>query len=350
MSSCIFAGLNAELSAVSKLDATVYEVESSGEKLRYAISNDVISTYSRTTDPKWKLSESDKLKILNKILSLNEIGVAPLFVWDKKLLPEMTEVQALEIEEIRKSEIDHKYKEDEILKLLSKKLTDESPFALIGFHQFDLYRLKIFDAKELYRWLISLEGKDLIKFMIPQPTLVDRGPRFIIPLEHYRNNLLVPNLVEITPRGWEKLYNDSRPSVTRNAFIAMAFTDVDGKLLPEDTRETIKNACEELGWNPLIVDEVGHNDGVMDKIISLINESRYVVADLTHHKSGVYYEAGYAKSKGIEVIHTVHASDFNRCHFDVKHLNLIIYKDQTELFEKLKNRVNSTVGPFKEVR
>lgn len=73
----------------------------------------------------------------------------------------------------------------------------------------------------------------------------------------------------------------------------------------------------------------------MDKVIASINEARFVVAELTHQKSGVYYEAGYAKGVGLPVIHVVSREDMARCHFDVKHLNLIVWNDFSDLKERL---------------
>jgi nucleoside 2-deoxyribosyltransferase len=129
-----------------------------------------------------------------------------------------------------------------------------------------------------------------------------------------------------------------------SVFIAMAFTDDQGQNVTSDLRDTIRNCCEDLGWDPIIVDEVQHNDGIMDKVIAEINNARFVISDLTYQKSGVYYEAGYAKGRGLEVIHCVKQDDLSNCHFDVKHLNLVVWNDLEELREKLMNRIQATVG------
>src|SRR5690606_19600043 len=100
---------------------------------------------------------------------------------------------------------------------------------------------------------------------------------------------------------------------------------------------------ELMKWKPLIVDEVEHNDGIMDKVIASINESKFVISELTHQKSGVYYEAGYAKGRGLQVIHVVQEDDLRLCHFDVKHLNLIVWKNLDDLAAKLENRIKATI-------
>ncbi len=109
-------------------------------------------------------------------------------------------------------------------------------------------------------------------------------------------------------------------------------------------KDKIKNVLEaNKKWEPIIIDEIEHNDGIMDKVISGINDSRFVIAELTHQKSGVYYEAGYARGIGLPVIHIVKKSDLKSCHFDVKHLNLITWDTLSELAEKLEHRIKATI-------
>jgi nucleoside 2-deoxyribosyltransferase len=107
---------------------------------------------------------------------------------------------------------------------------------------------------------------------------------------------------------------------------------------------SIKSTISSIGWNPVIVDEVEHNDGIMDKVLASINSSAFVVAELTYQKTGVYYEAGFAKGKGLPVIHIVNREDFDNCHFDVRHLNLIVWESLEELRGKLESRILATIG------
>jgi nucleoside 2-deoxyribosyltransferase len=144
------------------------------------------------------------------------------------------------------------------------------------------------------------------------------------------------------------LYNSGKGIGSNNVFIAMAFTDETGeKQADPKIRDTILSVLgqNDLGFNAKIVDKEEHNEGIVDKILALINESRFVVAELTHQKSGVYYEAGYAKGIGLPVIHIVKKDDFAKCHFDIKHLNLIVWDSYEELKDKLRNRVLATIRP-----
>jgi len=69
-------------------------------------------------------------------------------------------------------------------------------------------------------------------------------------------------------------------------------------------KNAIKPACAECGFSAFNVAEREHNDDIIDKIISEIKTSHFIVADFTGNNAGVYYEAGYAKGLGLPVIKT----------------------------------------------
>jgi nucleoside 2-deoxyribosyltransferase len=73
------------------------------------------------------------------------------------------------------------------------------------------------------------------------------------------------------------------------------------QLLPVST--AIKAGIERAGYEPIRVDEEHYTGGVVDRILARIQESRFVVADFTRNRGGVYYEAGFASGLGIPVIH-----------------------------------------------
>ena len=344
METCIFSSLESVVDRLPHHDGKLFTVSYQNETLKYGFANDVLSTYETATEGRWLLSPVEKLKALYQIIDLNDRGLIPIFVWDTKTVTGQDNFNSLELEIIRKNEFDHKLKESLILKMLSKKLKDTSPFTPTGFKLFDLYRLNILNCQELETWLYSLKDKNCLEFNRPLSTSIVAS----MTEEARRKSLLIPDLLKLTSDGWKKIYNDAINENSRNVFIAMAFTDNEERAVSPSIRDTIKNVCTTLKWNPTLVDETGYNDGVMDKVITLINESRFVIAELTHHKLGVYYEAGYAKAKGLEVIHCVQKSHMGKCHFDVKHLNLIIWETEQELEEKLTYRITSTLGRYIE--
>lgn len=86
-----------------------------------------------------------------------------------------------------------------------------------------------------------------------------------------------------------------------------------------------------------------HNQKICDAIIAEIRKSRFLVADFTGHRGGVYFEAGYALGLGIPVIWTCREDDLEKTHFDTRQYNHVVWKDEKDLFEKLKRRIEATV-------
>jgi len=71
--------------------------------------------------------------------------------------------------------------------------------------------------------------------------------------------------------------------------------------------------------------------GLLDyQIRLLVTASRFVIADLTHEESGVYFEAGYAEARP-PVIYTCRTDAFNPAigqpHFDVNHHLHVLWDD-----------------------
>ena len=113
----------------------------------------------------------------------------------------------------------------------------------------------------------------------------------------------------------------------------------------------IQRAVEAAGYVPIRVDEDEYTGGVMDKVISELRNSRFVVADFTRNRGGVYYEAGFAAGLGIPVIHLCNArclddASDDRLHFDVQHLNFLTWEDSTldAFTENLTNRIVALFG------
>jgi nucleoside 2-deoxyribosyltransferase len=96
---------------------------------------------------------------------------------------------------------------------------------------------------------------------------------------------------------------------------------------------------------PLRIDRKEHNNQITDEIIAAIRDAEFVVADFTGNRGGVYYEAGFARGLGRPVIHCCRDSDFGERHFDTKLINHVKWSDATDLREKLKSRIKSTIIP-----
>lgn len=150
------------------------------------------------------------------------------------------------------------------------------------------------------------------------------------------------NKISFTSKGWVKVDALKRKNNSKTAFIAMSFT-FDNPAIAAAER-CIKQAISEAGYVPQIISDKEHNNFIMDEIIYEIKQAAFIVADLTQQKTGVYYEAGYARALGKEVIFTCHSSDFENRHFDIAQVNTIEWENEEKFIVDLKRRIQVTVG------
>ena len=136
----------------------------------------------------------------------------------------------------------------------------------------------------------------------------------------------------------EELELSSLNSAT--AFVAMWFSND----LQQSWEEGFKVALTNVGYDPIRVDEIEHVGRIDDQIMNQIRKSRFVVADFTGHRGGVYFEAGYAMGLGIPVFWTCRADDIDNLHFDIRQYNNIVWKSSEELRLRLEARVENVVG------
>lgn len=144
----------------------------------------------------------------------------------------------------------------------------------------------------------------------------------------------------LQPNGWNKVEETQRlKKYQRNVFVAMSFA-ADMK----DVRGAIKKAITECGYIPRIMDEIEHNHQIVPEMLYEIRQAKFVIAELTGHNNGAYFEAGYALGQNKEVIQLCRKDTFGADgHFDVKQINTILWEDCNDLTEKLINRIKATI-------
>lgn len=103
----------------------------------------------------------------------------------------------------------------------------------------------------------------------------------------------------------------------------------------------IDKAISAANYRTMRVDKEQHNNKIDDKIISEIRKSSLLIADVTMHRQGVYFEAGFAMGLEIPVIWMCSETDKNNIHFDTRQYNHIIWKDAEDLKEQLFNRIQA---------
>jgi hypothetical protein len=129
-------------------------------------------------------------------------------------------------------------------------------------------------------------------------------------------------------------------------FCAMWFDDA----LLAMYEQVIAPAIRECGYDALRLDHKEYNSSIDDEIVASIRGARFVIADLTGHRGGVYYEAGLARGFGIPVIFMLREYPPTEVHFDVRQQNFILWQadDLPEALKRLSNRIRATLGqgPF----
>jgi len=91
-------------------------------------------------------------------------------------------------------------------------------------------------------------------------------------------------------------------------------------------------------------DEISHTGTITDAIISSINKSRFLVADLTDEKPNCYYEIGYAHALGKPVI--IIAKEGTTRHFDISTYKWNFWLDYKDLKPKFETELKAVLCSF----
>ena len=172
------------------------------------------------------------------------------------------------------------------------------------------------DTDEVGYVLMFLKDEDLIKHF--------GGPEYLI-----------------TPHGYMRYEElQAHQSASTQGFVAMWFD--------ETTRDAFVNGFEpairDAGYDPLRIDRVEHVGKIDDEIIAQIRRSRFVVADFTGHRGGVYFEAGFALGLNLPVFWTCRQNQIDELHFDIRQFNCIDWTEPPELADRLQKRIEAVIG------
>lgn len=146
----------------------------------------------------------------------------------------------------------------------------------------------------------------------------------------------------LTPAGYVKVetYKRASRNNSKTVFVAMWFSPNVQSAYDSGIKEAIKNC----GYEPIRIDEVHHHERIDDRILRCIREAEFVVADLTGHRGGVYFEAGFAIALNKPVIWCCRTDHFKDAHFDVNHYHIIEWESESELKLKLEDRLIGLFG------
>ena len=182
------------------------------------------------------------------------------------------------------------------------------------------------DPRNDLKFLLGyLESRDMIK----PPNFSNR---------QFDLTLTVPGLERV-----EDLRQEVNP-ISDQAFVAMWIHDETTDMW----KTAIKPAIRKAGYDPVRVDEQHYVGNVVDRIITEIRRSRFIVVDYTEGSGGtrgsVYYEAGFARGMGLRVISTCRKGAIGDVHFDVRQDNHIEWEDVEDLKRLLEERITAVMG------
>jgi nucleoside 2-deoxyribosyltransferase len=134
--------------------------------------------------------------------------------------------------------------------------------------------------------------------------------------------------------GWEMI-EPLTGSAARTVFVAMAFRpDLD-----KPYEQAIKRAIEKVGLTPVRLDKEAFPEKICERILMEIHSSEFVVADFTHQRGGVYFEAGYALALRKSIIWLCREDDVENLHFDTRQYQHIVWSTEVDLAARLEERL-----------
>jgi nucleoside 2-deoxyribosyltransferase len=183
-------------------------------------------------------------------------------------------------------------------------------------------------------------GEEELRYLIR--SLIERGyVRRTDELEDLPDREVPEFQIEITAVGWDFLDESAgHPIVSDQVFVAMSFAPELRSAWEVGIRPALLNAQ----YRPYRIDSEPHIERIDSKIIAEIKNSRFVVADVTNQRPGVYFEAGFALGLGLPVFWSVREDDLRNVHFDTRQYNHIVWKDETDLADQLLLFITAVVG------
>ncbi len=148
-------------------------------------------------------------------------------------------------------------------------------------------------------------------------------------------------LVQLLQKGWQLLESLDAPNrESQQGFVAMSFSPEMLAIYESHIAPAIRAA----GYDSLHVGKVEFTGDIIEEIMRQVRRSRFIVADFTEQKHGVYWEAGFALGMGLPVLWTCRQEFVGKCHFDTNHFNHIVWTQPDELAIALTRRIEAMIG------
>jgi hypothetical protein len=193
----------------------------------------------------------------------------------------------------------------------------------------------------LYFIVTSLEDQQILNVRYKEGIIISGGRK-------------LPISVSLTFAGWQK-YEELKHSVkeSKKAFVAMEFSNPDNTTKDYFFQDTLLDkylvyAVKQTGYdlaNALRSEPKAGN--IHARLEVEIRAARFIIAELSHHNNGAYWEAGFARGLEKPVIYMYNKEIGNSPtpHFDVRSDHLIFWeKDKPEkAAEELKAVIRATL-------
>ena len=207
--------------------------------------------------------------------------------------------------------------------------------------------------REILSYLISIQGHfgEWLQFLREQYTEIARktglanGDEFKALMEEGERYQLLeikgPSrdgmIIILSLKGWDLAKERNEAKESKIVFVAMSFEEEMIKIY----NHWIEPAIKESGFDPYIVfNQHPESDATInDAILAGIKKAKFTIADFTNHKSGVYFEAGYALGRGQKVIYTCQEDHIGKAHFDTRNYQHLVWKNGEELKKKLMDKI-----------
>lgn len=147
----------------------------------------------------------------------------------------------------------------------------------------------------------------------------------------------------LTMTGWWRLEEITKKGrLSNRAFVAMWLN----KTMDDLYTNAIEPAIRDAGYDPLRIDRHEHVNRIDDEIIAQIRRSRFMVADFTGQRYGVYFEAGMMIGLGRTVIWLCDKRELDegKLHFDVRPFNFIDYESAEDARKRRYIRILAIEG------
>jgi hypothetical protein len=127
----------------------------------------------------------------------------------------------------------------------------------------------------------------------------------------------------------------------QKCFVVMSFSTNRKSVYDEGIKPTV----ESLGINCYRVDEMAFTTAILQEIQNSIEQSYFVVADISEERPNCYYEIGVAHALGRPVILT--KDHMSKTHFDLSGFSVIEYRSPEDLSILLKERIIGSILTLK---